>query len=117
MPQFGYSESLEDAQESAREDEREVLGDSITVMEESDRDPDNLVKRIEAIYLTTRLWSHFLNDLASQDNVSSDEMKGGLISIGIFIMRHVEKMRTDKQLTFEPIVDITKTIYEGLNNG
>jgi len=34
MPQFGYSESLEDAQESAREDEREVLGDSITVMEE-----------------------------------------------------------------------------------
>ncbi|MBL4600393.1 MAG: flagellar biosynthesis regulator FlaF [Rhizobiaceae bacterium] len=112
-----YTESMEDGQETARSQEREVLGSSIRLMREADASPDHHGKRVEAIYFTTRLWSHFLNDLVSADNVNSDEMKAGLISIGIFIMRHIEKMRQDKTQKFGPVVDVSKTIYDGLGNG
>lgn len=109
-----YSESMEDGQDDARSQEREVLGTSIRMMRASDAAPENYAKRVEAIYFTTRLWTHFLNDLASAENVNSDEMKAGLISIGIYIMRHIEKMRRDRKENFGTIVEVSKTIYDGL---
>lgn len=112
-----YTEQMEDGQETARSQEREVLGNSIAMMEASDKEPDHYAKRVEAIYFTTRLWSHFLNDLASKENANSDEMKAGLISIGIYIMQHIEKMRQDRNEGFETIIDVSKTIYDGLKNG
>lgn len=112
-----YTEQMEDGQETARSQERQVLGSSIAMMEASNNEPDHYGKRVEAIYFTTRLWSHFLNDLASEENANSNEMKAGLISIGIHIMQHIEKMRQDRDEDFGIVIDVSKTIYDGLKNG
>ena len=116
MFNHAYSEAIEDEQGEARAQEQQAIADSIAAMEQSDLEPSHVGKRVEAIYFVVRLWSHLLNDLASGENASAPELKAGIISIGIFILRHVEKMRKDTTLTFAPVIEISNTILAGLKN-
>ena len=114
MIQFAYSDVLEDDQTDARAKEVQLLRDGIRMMQESDQQPTHVGKRAEAIYFNSRLWTRFLDDLASPENSLSDELKAGLISIGIFIIKHFGKMRSDQSLNFSAAIDISETISRGL---
>lgn len=109
-----YAESIEDAQRDARNQESKVLSVSIEKMSDSDGDRENAAKRQEAISFTSRVWNFLLDDLTSRDNQSSDELKAALISIGIYIMKYLEKMRKDQNSQFHPLIEITSTILLGL---
>ncbi len=109
-----YDDTLEDDQKDARHDEKEIIERSIQLMIHSDQYPDELKSRLAAMYFTQRLWSHFLSDLASEENTSPAETKASLISIGIFILKHIEKMRSAPSTQFKPIREISETIAKGL---
>ena len=109
-----YDDALEDDQKDARADEREIIGRSIQMMSHSDQYPEESKSRLAAMYFTHRLWSHFLSDLASDENTSPAETKASLISIGIFILKHIEKMRKTPSVEFRPIREISETIAKGL---
>ena len=109
-----YQEATEDEQQSAREGEREIIERTIRMMIESDLEPDNGNRRVAAIHFTMQVWSYFLNDLASSENQTPDELKAAIISIGIFIIRHMEGMRKEPDLRFKPVREISETIREGL---
>lgn len=109
-----YEEITSDEQTATRSDERAVLLRTIDVMEESDRMPSDGMKRVKAIHFVREVWSYFLNDLASSENATSPELKASLISIGIFIMKHLERMRQERTLNFSPLLEISKTIEKGL---
>ena len=109
-----YEDALEDDQKDARAEEKEVIEQSISMMNYSDQNPSDIKARLSAIYFTNRLWSHFLNDLTSPENHSPDQFKASLISIGIFFLKHVEKMRKSPETRFKPIREISETIAKGL---
>ena len=109
-----YLEATEDEQQTARDGEREIIERTIQMMIESDLDANDGNKRVAAIHFTMQVWSYFLNDLASSENHTPDELKAAIISIGIFIIRHMESMRKDPELRFKPVREISETIREGL---
>ena len=59
-------------------------------------------------------YKYFVNDLASPENAISNQLKASLISISLFVVKHLEEMRTDRSLNFIPILEISNSIREGL---
>lgn len=114
MFNLAYAESAEDDQGEARSQEYQALEYSIGVMEASTKDPISSAKRIKAIFDTANVWTLLLEDLGSPENDYPNELKAGLISIGIYILKQLQAMRDDSSVSFSAIIDITKTIKEGL---
>ena len=109
-----YEEIISDEQGTTRASEREILQQTISAMEESDNSPDDGLRRVKAIHFVREIWSYFLNDLASSENETSPELKASLISIGIFTIKHLERMRQERTLTFKPLIEISNIIEKGL---
>lgn len=109
-----FSETIEDDQSEARAQERELLERAMYSIKQADDEPDNSVLRISAIQFNVRIWSFFLQDLSQDENQLPDDLKATLISIGIFILKHLQRMRSEKELSFEPVLSINETIMKGL---
>jgi len=109
-----YEDVLEDEQDSLRSGEAAILDRTIRMMLESDRNPQDKMTRTKTIHFITQVWSYFLNDLASSENATPNELKASLISIGIFIMKYLENMRNENSLIFGPVMEISQNIREGL---
>lgn len=109
-----YQDVAEDEQDSARENERFAVEQTIKLMKQSDLDPENHPLRAKAIHNTVQLWCHLLNDLVSKENANSAELKASIISIGIFIFKHLQSMRTERSITFRAVIEISETIRKGL---
>lgn len=109
-----YQDVVEDDQLAAKQHERIAIENTIKLMQHSESDSKNSVLRTKAIHLTLQIWRHFINDLASPENAISAELKASIISIGLFILRHLEAMRTNKALNFIPIIEISESIRKGL---
>ncbi|MBL1406436.1 MAG: hypothetical protein COC00_010670 [Rhizobiales bacterium] len=114
MFNLAYAEAAEGDQGEARSEEYQAMEYSIGVMESSLRDPENAGKRIKAIFDTANVWTLLMEDLGQVDNAYPNELKAGLISIGIFILKQLQAMRGDSSVSFATIIDVTKTIKEGL---
>lgn len=109
-----YYDITADEQNRERSNEREILSRTIESMQQSDGAPDDLMQRVKTLHFVSDVWTYFLNDLTSPENVTPDELKASLFSIGIFVLKHLEKMRSDKAETFEPLIEISETIRKGL---
>lgn len=114
MFNLAYAEAAEGDQGEARSQEYQALEYSIGIMEASIKDPSSPNRRIKAIYDTANVWTLLLEDLASPENGYPNELKAGLISIGIYILKQLQAMRDDSSISFSAIIDVTKTIKEGL---
>lgn len=114
MLNAAFSETLEDDQSQARSRERELLDEATNSIRKSSSQPADAALRINALQFNMRVWSFFLQDLASDENETPNELKASFISIGIFVLKHLQKMRTDPSLNFDPIVEINQTIAKGL---
>ena len=109
-----YDDIFDDDQQNSRNEEREIVDQSIKLMIECDEDTSDINSRHITIHFVNRLWTHFLDDLASPENSFPNEIKASLISIGIFILKHLEKMRKEASLQFKPIREISETIAKGM---
>lgn len=110
-----YEEITADSGSEARLHEREAFLQAIVAMEEADQAPGDTAKRVEAISMVHRLWTSLIADLGSVENQYPRELKAQLISIGIFILRHCEAMRTDEGKDFTAVVEISRILEKGLS--
>lgn len=108
-----YSEVDEDSALDARERERELLDRSINLFSKAQEDGAGSFAETEAVHFAIRFWSILMEDLASDDNMLSDELRAGIISVGIWILRECEEVRQGKSDKIPGIVDVTKIIREG----
>jgi len=114
MYQLQYADIEEDAVVDARTRERQLLTRSVELLAKARDDRANAMALIEATHFTRRLWTAFLQDLAEPDNQLSKELRAGLISIGIWILKEVEKIRQDESDDFDGVIEISQTILEGI---
>ena len=116
MFQSSYAEVLEEDQSTARSQEAEALDRSIALMEEAGRLEGDKVRTIEAAHYTRQLWTHFLTDLASPENDIETKTKANLISVGIWILKELQRMRDMRVNDFRPIIEVSMAIREGLDD-
>lgn len=114
MYQFSYAEIMEDGVADARSRERQVLDRSIELLQTAAAKGRNSTECIEAIYYTRRVWIRFVEDLSLSDNQLEPELRGNLISIAIWIMKELDKIRRRESENFAGIIEITTIIKDGI---
>ena len=111
---FNYAEVLDETSENARENERSAIEQSIEMLQEAAEKGPRSREAIEALFYLRRLWSLLLEDLAKTDNDLPDSLRADLISIGIWMMREAESIRTGESENFKGLIDISRIILAGL---
>ncbi|MGH6761711.1 MAG: flagellar biosynthesis regulator FlaF [Phyllobacterium sp.] len=114
MYQFRYDDVMNDDEANARSNERLLFDQSIEMLDAAKRNGAGSSEAIHAYYYSTKLWAILMEDLGSPDNALPKELRANLISIGIFIMKELEQIRRGESTDYDSIIEITKTIRDGL---
>lgn len=109
-----YAEILDDASSEARAHERRALDHAIELLTEADKQGRRSREATEALLFVSRLWSVFLEDLASPENGLPDALRADLVSIGIWVLKEVDRIQRDESDDFVGLIEICKTIRGGL---
>lgn len=114
MYKFNYADVLEDTNQSARQDEATAIEQSIEMLKAAEAAGPRSREAIEALFHVRRLWALLIEDLASPDNDLPDSLRADLISVGIWIMRQSENIRTGNSDDFKGLIDVSAIIVAGL---
>ena len=115
MYQFSYAEIMEDGVTVSKDRDRQVLDRSIALLKAAMASGESYGKEtVEAVYFTRRVWIRFIEDLGNPENQLEDELRANLISIAIWILKEIEKIRKRESKNFQGIIDITTIIKDGI---
>ncbi|MFC3072479.1 flagellar biosynthesis regulator FlaF [Shinella pollutisoli] len=116
MYQFSYAEIMEDGTAISKDRERQVLDRSIALLKAAMNEPEGTYGKdtVEAVYFTRRVWIRFIEDLGHPENQLDEELRANLISIAIWVLKEIEKIRRRESTNFQGIIDITTIIKDGI---
>ncbi len=114
MQNLQYAEMLEDDCIEARERERMAFDRSIRLLELAASPGASPTDVARAIAFTNKLWTVLIEDLASPSNGLPKELRAKIVSIGIWIVREIEKIRSSEQQSFTDVIQVSKAIRDGL---
>jgi len=114
MYQFSYAEVLEDSPTELRARERQAMDQAIKLLCVARDKGPGAREVIDALFYLRRLWQIFLEDLNNPDNELPLQLRAGLISIGIWMNKEIERVRTGKATDLTPIIEINEIIRNGL---
>ena len=115
MYEFAYKEIVDDSPQAMRAQEARALDQVIEMLREGAAAGLSSRETIRALYQLRRLWTVFLDDLQSPENALPDTLRAGLISIGIWIFKEIERARTGAARDLSPLIEINQIIRDGLN--
>ncbi len=115
MYRFSYAETMESFSDHSRGREKMaidyVIGRLEAGLEKGLRSPE----AVQAMHETRRLWAFFLEDLAKRENELPEALRADLISIGLFILKELERIRREESDDLSGIIEINTIIRDGLN--
>jgi|SRR5690606_954040 flagellar protein FlaF len=114
MYQFSYAEIMADDVADSREREKQVLDRAISLLRTAAEHGRESREAVEALYYTRRVWVAFIDDLRSPENQLPLSLKADLISIGIWILKELERIRLRKSDNFTGVADTITIIRDGL---
>lgn len=114
MYKIAYNEILDDSPREGRAQERGALEKSIAMLQEAEKHGAGSREAIDAIFFVRRLWGIFIEDLATPENGLPDKLRADLISVGLWVMRETEEIRLGRSSNFAGLIDVSRTISEGL---
>jgi flagellar protein FlaF len=114
MYQFSYAEIMADDVADSREREKQVLDRAVSLLRVAEHKGRESREAVEALYYTRRVWVALIDDLRLADNQLPANLKADLISIGIWILKEVDRIRMRQSVNFKGIADIITIIRDGL---
>lgn len=114
MYRLKYAEVLEDDQSAARDRERMALSRSIELMRAAAAEGATAREVAGAVNFTSALWTMLIEDLADSGNMLPKELRGQIISIGIWILRELDGIRNSKSPDFKDVLSVCQSICDGL---
>jgi flagellar protein FlaF len=114
MYKFYYGEVLEEVPKAARERERTALERSIELLKVAEQKGPSSNESVEALHFVRRLWGIFIEDLAKPENGLPQKLRADLVSVGLWVMREAEEIRQGRSKDFKGLIDVCRTISEGL---
>jgi flagellar protein FlaF len=114
MYEFAYNEVIEDSRQTMRASERAAM-DRVIAMLRAGQDKGPLSReRVEALFYLKRLWTIFLDDLRDPNNELPEQLRAGIISIGIWMMKEIDRVRRRATDDLTPMIEINELIRDGL---
>lgn len=109
-----YASIVEDQSVLARANEWQALDRAVTLLELARPTPTTSAETKEAITFVGRLWSMLLEDLASAENSLPDQLRASLISIGIWMLKEVDRLRLGQSDDVDTMIDVNRMIRDSL---
>jgi flagellar protein FlaF len=114
MYQFSYAEIVDESPREMRAREREAMDQAIHLLRVARDKGPGARETAEALLYLRRLWSIFLEDLRNPGNELSQQLCAGLISIGIWMNKEIDRVRTGQTNDLTAIIEINEIIRNGL---
>jgi len=114
MYEFSYNEVVDDSHQVMRVRERGALDRVIAMLRAARDKGENSREAIEAIFYLRRLWAIFLDDLRNPENELPEQLRAGIVSIGIWMNREIDRFRSGQTKDLTPIIEINEIIRDGL---
>ena len=114
MLQHSYEEIMADDPRQGRSVEREVIFDSIVLLRAAEKAGVGSRECAEAVSFVSRLWGILIVDLGSPENTLPRELRAQLISVGLFLIKEVDEIRSGRSSNFAAVIDVSQTIADGL---
>jgi flagellar biosynthesis activator protein FlaF len=111
MYEFAYNEVIEDSRQTMRARERQAMDRVIAMLRTAQEKGPGSRERVEALFYLRRLWMIFLND---PNNELPEQLRAGIISIGIWMMKEIDRVRGGATDDLTPMVEINARIRDGL---
>jgi len=115
MYEFAYNSIVEESSRAMRAQEARALDRVIAQMREAEFYGPRSKAGIHALYQLRTLWTVFLDDLNGPDNALPTPLRARLLSIGIWVIKEIERLRTGEADEFASIIEINQIIRDGLN--
>ena len=115
MYEFAYDSIVEESSRSMRAQEARALDRVISMLREALPSGPHSRAGIHALYQLRTLWTVFMDDLNSPENALPEPLRARLISIGIWVLKEIERLRAGDVNDFAPIIEINQIIRDGLN--
>jgi len=115
MYEFAYNSIVEESSRAMRAQEARALDRVIAQLREADSYGPRSRAGIQALYQLRTLWTVFLDDLNGPENALPTPLRARLLSIGIWVIKEIERLRTGESTEFAPIIEINQIIRDGLN--
>ncbi len=114
MYEFAYNEVIEDSRQTMRARERQAMDRVIAMLRAAQEKGAHSRERVEALFYLRRLWMIFLNDLRDPNNELPDQLRAGIISIGIWMNKEIDRVQRGPTNDLTPMIAINELIRDGL---
>lgn len=114
MYKFSYAEILDDGGQEARGREQLALDHAIELLNVASTSGINSPEALTAINYIQNLWSFLIEDLANPENALAAQLRADLISIGLWVIREADRVLRDPSKTFAALIEVNKSIRQGL---
>jgi len=115
MFEFAYNDIIDDSPSAMRAQERQALDTIIHLLRDASTKGPKSVEAVNAVYQLRQLWGVFLDDLKSPENGLPEALRARLISIGIWVLKEIDRLRAGASQDFTPLIEINEIIRDGLN--
>ena len=114
MYEFAYNDVVEESHQTMRAREREAMDRVIAMLRAAQEKGPQSRERVDALYYLRRLWMIFINDLKDPNNELPDQLKAGIISIGIWMNKEIDRVRRGETNDLTSMIEINQLIRDGL---
>jgi flagellar protein FlaF len=114
MYEFAYNDVIEESHQTMRVREREAMDRVIAMLRAAQEKGPQSRERVEALYYLRRLWMIFITDLKDPNNELPDQLRAGIISIGIWMNKEIDRVLGGQTNDLTPMIEINQLIREGL---
>ena len=114
MYEFAYNEVVEESRAAMRARERAAMDRVIGMLRAAEEKGPLSRERIDALFYLRRLWVIFLDDLNDPNNELPEQLRAGIISIGVWMMKEIDRVRSRATDDLAPMIEINEIIRDGL---
>ena len=114
MYQSLYEEVANGSGQVERENEILAFDHAIHLLELAERSGPGSKDAVDAQFYLHRLWVFFIEDLTKEDNLLSEQLKADIISVGIWVLREIERLRQGESKSFGDLISVMTFMKDGL---
>jgi flagellar biosynthesis activator protein FlaF len=114
MYQFSYAEVIDDSPGEMRARERQAFDRALELLRAAQGKAAGTREMVDALIYLRRLWTIFMQDLGGADNELSAQLRAGLISIGIWVHKEIDRVRLGKTTDLTAMIEINEIVRNGL---
>src|SRR6202021_868664 len=117
MYEFADNDVIEDSHQTMRARERAAMDRLIAMLRAAQEKGPQSRELVDALFYLRRLWMIFINDLNDPNNELPAQLRAGIISIGVWMMKEIDRVRGGVTNDLTPMIEIKVLIRHGLKGG